>query len=664
MHKVLKLALFLFFYSAPVFTSAQNKYAVLLAVNDYYAAPGEKHPSSLKGCVNDAESIRALLINRFGFDASNIHSLYDAAATKKNFIDLMLVVLRKCKPGDALVFYYSGHGVWMTNHELDQNLVKRGMSQAIVMSDLYSPGWDCLVRDETLKDIFNQYVNKKIIVTTIFDCCYSGNVMMKPKTKYWNPLLFQKHPVKKDLDINNIPYVPQIKKPIGCRNDATGQLLDTIDTDRDGFPDCMDWEVNSPLYSEVDSVGVTIYPDVEGFIDQHDNYYDSSKFENDSAGEMRSFNLKDALTVSNRSSVGPTQRDNSRFLSMSGTLDNEKGLEITDVSGMKHGAFTAAIVQVYRTNPPTLPANELMNRVTAIMQQQYYHQSPAFHYDPARGTGNLIGISPAGFSDKIKAVCLSNKNGVITIDKGMLAGVTKGNVFSDINLHGKQKVQIVSVFNDSATAIDKTNGQIKPGHVLEITDNLTVSAPLVKIFLPAAPFTPASFESFFKNKIGPLTKRSDYGDYNYSDDELSNTVMIWKDGSKFQKTENPNYANNPDKLLYVLLPAPSFIADRIKTFLLKDQNIEIVNDPAKADYGIYMNYAKPRGDTASEFVFYIHPVITGKTEYLVDLFSIDHITVSDLSLKNVPVITDNLMIHLKRIIRSRTNTWMNTQPRR
>ena len=664
MHKVLKLVLFFLIYYSSV-VNAQNKYAVLLAVNDYYDAPGQKSDHSLKGCINDAEAMKHLLIERFGFNSSSIHSLYNASATKKNFIDLMSQVLRGCRAGDAVVFYYSGHGVWMTNHSLDQNLVKRGMSQAIVMSDLYSPGWDCLIRDETLKDIFNQFVNKKIIVTTIFDCCFSGNVMMKPKNKYWNPLMYQtRPPTKKDLDIDYLPFVPEVKKPAGCSYDSTGQPLDTTDTDHDGFPDCMDWEINSPAKSIVDSVGVTVNFDLQDFVEQADNYFDPAKFGVDSTGGSKSFNLTDALKVSNKSSAGPIDRDHSLFLSLSGTLDNEKGLEITDVSGLKHGAFTAALIQLYRDNPPTLPVYELINQVPVIMHQQFYRQSPAFHYDPARMNGNLIGLNPSGFSDRLKAVCLSNKKGIITIDKGLLAGVAKGNIFSVVATAGKQKIQILNSFDDSATAIDKTNGQIKPGQILEMTDAHIVSPALTKIFFPVASFTPASFQSFFKNKIGPLMKRPDYGDYNFSDDELSNTVMIWKDGSKFQQTDNLNYRNNPEKLLYVLLPTPSFFADGIKAFLLKDQNIEIVNDPAKADYGIYLNYAKPRADTAGGFVFYIHPIITGKTEFLVDLFSIDEITVPDLSLKNVPVVNDQLYIFLKRIIRSRTNVWMNTYPRR
>jgi hypothetical protein len=478
--------------------------------------------------------------------------------------------------------------------------------------------------------------------------------MMMPHARYWTPLLFQKPVVRKDFDIDYIPYIPQGKKPTGCSYDSTGQLKDAKDTDQDGYPDCMDWEINSPPKSGVDSLGVALDVDIEGFIEQADNYYDPSTFANDSSEDTKNFNLKDAITVSNRSSARPTERDNSRFLSLSGTLDNEKGLEITDISGMKHGAFTAAILQVYRNNPPALPVYELMNKVTAIMQQQSYRQSPDFHYDPARMNGNFIGISPSGFSDKIKAVCRANKNGIITIDKGLLAGVTKGNIFSDMDLHGKQKIQIIKIFNDSATAIDKSNGQIKH----------TVSAPLVKIYIPSASFTPASFEAFLKSKITPLVKRSDYGDYNYSDDELSNTVMIWKDGNVFQKTENINFQNNPNKLLYVLLPIPTFMADPIKAFMLKDQNIEIVNDPAKAEYGIYMNYTKQRKDTASEFVFYIHPIITGKTDAIADIFSEDHKSVADLNLKNAPLITEDLYKQLKKVIRSRTNAWLNTYPRR
>lgn len=668
MRKVLKLACFLFFYSSPFFLIAQTKHAVLVAVNDYYSQPGVKSTSCLRGCVNDADAMKELLGNRFGFEADNIHTLYDAAATKKNFIKLMYSVLRACKPGDAVVFFYSGHGVWMTNHMLDKDAVKRGMSQAIVMSDLYSPGWDCLIRDETLKDIFNQFVDKKIILTTIFDCCYSANLMMLIRPNYWTASIYhRKDLVQKDMDIDDIPYMPQVKEPTGCKVDSSGYLLDTLDSDMDAVPDCKDWEIHSPPYSPADSLGVVRELAADHFLLQHDNYYNPEKFASDSATEYepdttKSYNLKDALTVSNRSSVRPSERKNSAFLSIAGTADNQKGLEINDVSGIKHGAFTAALLHVYRNNPADIPVAALMKKVKAVMAEQSFRQTPSFHFDSTRLKGNLIGTSPSGFSKKLKAICIVNKGGVITINKGYLAGVAKGNIFSDASR--KQKIQILDVYPGYATAVNKTNAQIKVGQAFEMIDDYTVSKPLIKIFIPSAEFTPASFDLFFKTKIIPLANNKNYRDYNFSETEYGNTVIMWSDADKFKKTLN-HYGDPQKSYSYVLLPVPSYIADPLKNAFAKDQNIEIVTDSAKAQFGIYLNYAKQTRDAKSGFVLYIHPIISGRVNEPADIFSEEHVAVPVLTAKSAQLISKKLYTQARKIARYKNNSvWMNTYPKR
>jgi len=669
MRKVLKLILSIFFYSGTLSINAQSKYAVLVAVNDYYKEPGVKHHSSLRGCVNDANAMKELLGNRFGFNGSNIHTLYNDAATKQNFVKLMYNVLRACKPGDAVVFFYSGHGVWMTNHMLDQDKVKRGMSQAIVMSNLYAQGWDCLIRDETLKDIFNQFVNKQVILTTIFDCCYSANLMMMIRHDYWTAEIYQRQNLtKKDLELDNIPYIADEKQPAGCRFDTAGNILDTLDTDSDGIPDCKDWQINSPANNPVDSLGVVRELAVDDFLDQPDNFYDPKKFAIDSAAEYkpeteRSFNLKDALTVSNISSLRPSERKNSAFLSMAGTADNQKGLEINNVSGIKQGAFTAALLHVYRNNPPTLPVSQLIKKLTAVMTQQSFLQIPSFHFDSARLKGNLIGTKAVEFSNRLKALCIANNGGVITINKGYLAGVAKGNIFSDVSR--KQKIQIVEVHPGYATAANKTNTPIKPGQVFEMTDDYTVSNPLIKIFIPTAQFTPATFDLFFKNKILPQVNKENYRHYNFAAEiQFGNTVIMWNDAERFKKTDNP-YGDPQKNYLYVLLPVPSYIADQIKSTFAKDQNIEIVNDSAKAQYGVYLNYAKQSADAKSGFVFYIHPKINGKVNEPFDIFSRDHIAIPTVSLKSAPLISRTLYTHARKIARYKNNSvWMNTYPKR
>ena len=84
------LSAFVLFFFVCAAAGAQNKYAVLLAVDEYYEAPGVKSSSSLSGCINDANSVKGLLLNRFGFDEKNIYSLYNASATKKNFFDNLI----------------------------------------------------------------------------------------------------------------------------------------------------------------------------------------------------------------------------------------------------------------------------------------------------------------------------------------------------------------------------------------------------------------------------------------------------------------------------------------------------------------------------------------------------------------------------------------------
>lgn len=104
-----------------------------------------------------------MLVKRFGFHENDIILLTDEAANRKNVENAFNTILTKTKKGDAFVFYFSGHGVWMDNvgqSKLDQN-VKMGMNQAIVLSDLYADKLGCLFRDISFKRYFNKFVDKK-----------------------------------------------------------------------------------------------------------------------------------------------------------------------------------------------------------------------------------------------------------------------------------------------------------------------------------------------------------------------------------------------------------------------------------------------------------------------------------------------------------------------
>ncbi|MFC4209991.1 caspase family protein [Pedobacter lithocola] len=185
----MKTSLFLLLFFSSLLSFSQNKYAVIVGINEYYDKPGVKsNEYSLKGCVNDAISMKSLLINRFTFPKENVKTLINAQATQKTFLAAMENILEKSKPGDVAVFFFCGHGVYTINPENKADSIKQGYNQAICMSDLYSPNYECLVRDNTLKILFNRFVEKKVTLTSILDCCYSENIPMAPLPPvYHNP---------------------------------------------------------------------------------------------------------------------------------------------------------------------------------------------------------------------------------------------------------------------------------------------------------------------------------------------------------------------------------------------------------------------------------------------------------------------------------------------
>jgi hypothetical protein len=82
-----------------------RKLALLIGINQYPKIP------NLSGCLTDVELQRELLINRFGFQGSDILTLTDEQANRE-FIEAAFLdrLSKQAKPGDAIVFHFSGYG--------------------------------------------------------------------------------------------------------------------------------------------------------------------------------------------------------------------------------------------------------------------------------------------------------------------------------------------------------------------------------------------------------------------------------------------------------------------------------------------------------------------------------------------------------------------------
>jgi len=393
---------------------AQNKYAILIGINDYYEVKGVKSEVSLHGSVNDANSIRDLLMRKFGFNTKNIDTIYNANATRDNIIAALNKKLAQCKPGDALVFYYSGHGVYMFNKDEDQDSVKQGMNQAMLTSDLYNydDHLKCFFRDFTLKQYFNLFINKKVVLTAIFDCCFSGNLAMANKGADVSEkirsvdlkALFGRLTENADnpqLLIDSITGMPATSVTTGCPADSSGKIIGNMDSDGDGVPDCRDKEkFTDKQCFPVDEDGVGNCP-FDYLLQQFHktlNKYDSAELvkagsNGNALGTARAFNAKAVLTITEKDTIArPVDRKNSKFLFIAAATDRQIAFEFPDENGTLHGFFTASFMRVLNKNPAITNAADLFQKIEDDMSTYHRDQNPTMYSDPERKKFNLVGV--------------------------------------------------------------------------------------------------------------------------------------------------------------------------------------------------------------------------------------------------------------------------------
>jgi uncharacterized caspase-like protein len=108
--KKLILIYFLAFSYTLCAQSYRNTYAVIVAVADY------ENFNILSGdlnfTINDAKKFSAFLMSKQGgsVSAKNIYLLTEEKAKKANIIHYTNKLFSRAKPGDRVIFYFSGHG--------------------------------------------------------------------------------------------------------------------------------------------------------------------------------------------------------------------------------------------------------------------------------------------------------------------------------------------------------------------------------------------------------------------------------------------------------------------------------------------------------------------------------------------------------------------------
>jgi hypothetical protein len=156
--------------------ASATKIALIVAIGDY----PEASDWSKINAINDIALIRSALLQQ-GFTPDNIFERRNSEATRKGIIDaISITLLAKAKPGDIVLFHFSGHGQQIKDDNGDE---VDGYDEAIVPYDsplAFQKGvyeGENLIRDDKLGRLFDQIrkkIGKKGQLIVLLDSCHSG----------------------------------------------------------------------------------------------------------------------------------------------------------------------------------------------------------------------------------------------------------------------------------------------------------------------------------------------------------------------------------------------------------------------------------------------------------------------------------------------------------
>ncbi|PMB00114.1 peptidase C14, caspase catalytic subunit p20 [Fischerella thermalis CCMEE 5268] len=158
-------------YAKVLAQNTPRKLALLVGINEY---PDDL---LLAGCVNDVLLQKELLVHRFGFNEKDILTVTDAQATREGILTAFHEhLIKQAKPGDVVVFHFSGHGSRVADPDRD---FPDGLNSTLVPVDSpLPPGYPDT--SGTVKDIIGHtlfllmYALPTENVTVVLDSCHSG----------------------------------------------------------------------------------------------------------------------------------------------------------------------------------------------------------------------------------------------------------------------------------------------------------------------------------------------------------------------------------------------------------------------------------------------------------------------------------------------------------
>ena len=217
------------------------KKALLVGINKY-----KQSGSDLRGCVNDITNMMTLLSNTYKFKPDNIRLLADDRATKKGIIDRLNWLILDAKPGDELVFHYSGHGSQVRDRNGDE--LNDRKDEILCPHDL---DWNDPFTDDILADIFKK-LTKGAFLTMVCDSCHSGSMT---RSFFVNPNYKEKSKKKRDkflvppVDIQHRSYNRSLlTNSLGKKQGRAGSYVRPPEQNHVLISGCQDNQTSADAY--------------------------------------------------------------------------------------------------------------------------------------------------------------------------------------------------------------------------------------------------------------------------------------------------------------------------------------------------------------------------------------------------------------------------------
>jgi hypothetical protein len=159
------------------FSCQATNYALLVGVGDY------QHLRDLQGPTNDVFGIQIVLEKKLGFSSEYPYMkvLTDSQANKANILKNLERIAQTAKPGDQVVFYFSGHGTSSGDVVSKKVLNLPHGTGALMPVDALKTGSPRQLRNSLiigkydLRPHFKMLDDKGVFTTAIIDACFSSN---------------------------------------------------------------------------------------------------------------------------------------------------------------------------------------------------------------------------------------------------------------------------------------------------------------------------------------------------------------------------------------------------------------------------------------------------------------------------------------------------------